>query len=299
MSRLTSSLLLLLVAMIWGSTFVVQKWATTGDASIGPMAFTGARFLLGSFVVLPFAWREARAALQPIKAVHRIGFVFCGLALVMGSWMQQMGIDRTSITNAGFLTGVYVTIVPPLAWILFRRKPHWSVWPAMTGCVAGIWCLNGGSLTRFGTGDLWVLGGSLFWAAHVTVVGVVSEGSGRPLLLAWTQFVIAGIIGLTASGLVEAPGFATFSGVWPEILWAGGVSVGIAFTLQVVGQRYVPPGPAAVIFSSEMAFAALAGAIAFGERLSAGQWLGGCLIFVAIVSVEVVPSLRLSRRAAA
>lgn len=295
MSRLTANLLLLAAAALWGSTFVVQKTAFDGfgdDGAIGPMAFTGARFLLGALVVLPLAWREGRLAAGPVRRLDRLGFVACGGALFSGSLLQQIGIIQTSVTNAGFLTGTYVPLVPVLALLLWRRRPHWVVWPAALGCVAGTWLLNGGSLTRFAPGDVWVLAGAVFWALHVTLVGIFVTRSDRPLTLASTQFVVAGLCGVVAAVAVEPVSVTGFSGAAGEILYAGILSVGVAFTLQVIGQRNTHPAAAAIILSSEMVFAALAGAIVLGERMALGQAFGAAVILGCIVAVEVLPVLR-------
>lgn len=307
MSRLQANLTLLLAAMIWGSTFVVQKIAFMGedgggadaDAAVGPFAFTGARFVLGAMVVLPWALRENRRAARPLDRWDALGFVLCGCALFAGSVTQQIGIIHTSVTNAGFLTGLYVPMVPVLALLLFRHWPHWAVWPAAVGCVAGTYLLNGGTLTRFAVGDLWVLGGAVFWALHVTLVGIFVTRCQRPLALACIQFLAAGIAGVTAGMAAEQPSLAAFASVGFEVLWAGVMSVGIAFTLQVIGQRHTHPAAAAIILSSEMLFAALSGAIFLGERLGPAQLGGGLLILACIIAVELAPFLRRARHAVA
>ncbi len=293
MSTLSASLVLLLTAFLWGVSFVVQKWAVLDPdgTGFGAMSFTGARLVLGALVVLPFAWVEQRAA-RRLTRDHWLGFCACGGLLLAGMWLQQVGIGLTSITNAGFFTGIYVTLVPPLAWVLFGRKPHSSVWAGMAVCLIGIWLLNGGSLTAFSRGDLWVLVGSLFWAGHVTLVGIVAEASGRPLALAVVQFIVGGVLALGLAGIMEQPTLAVMTGLWREIVWAGAISVGVAFTLQGVGQRYMAPGPAAIILSAEMAFAAIGGAVVFHDRLDPGQWVGAGLIFIAIVAVQIIPLRR-------
>lgn len=303
MSRLRANLTLLLAAMIWGSTFVVQKIAFMGedggaadaDAAVGPFAFTGARFLLGALVVLPLALRERRRAARPLDRWDALGFVLCGLALFTGSFTQQIGIIYTSVTNAGFLTGLYVPMVPVLALLLFRHWPHWAVWPAAVGCVIGTYLLNGGTLTRFAAGDLWVLGGAVFWALHVTFVGIFVARCHRPLALACVQFLTVGLAGLAAGAVVEQPSLAAFADIGFEVLWAGFMSVGIAFTLQVIGQRHTHPAAAAIILSSEMMFAALSGAIFLGERLGPAQLGGGAFILAGILAVELAPFLRRPR----
>lgn len=297
MSRLQSHILLLIAAMIWGSTFVVQKLAVApggGDdgGSIGALAFTGTRFLMGALVVLPLALREASKATQSLTRADWWGFVGCGLSLFVGAWLQQIGITLTSIANAGFITGLYVPMVPVLAMLLFRRLPHWAVWPGAVGCALGIFLLGGGQIDGFNMGDLWVLVGAVFWAIQVTFVGIFAARSGRPLALAFSQFAIAGVIGAVAAAMFESPTLPMFEGAAFELAWAGFLSVGVAFTLQVVGQRYTHPATAAILLSSEMAFAAIAGAVVLGETLGLGQLSGGILILGSIILVEVMPTLQ-------
>lgn len=306
MSRLRADLALLLAALLWGSTFVVQKVAflddtgavATGADALGPLTFSGLRFLLGALVVLPLAVREARRAradARPVRAVDRLGFVLCGVMLFAGTITQQIGIIGTSVTNAGFLTALYVPLVPVLALFLFRRLPHWAVWPGVVGCTAGTWLLNGGRLDGFSEGDLWVIGSAVFWALHVICVGTFVERSGRAIGLACVQFVTVGVLGTGAAVLVEAPTWAAVSGAAFEIVYAGVLSVGVGYTLQVVGQRGAHPADAALILSSEMVFAALAAAVVLGERLAVAQWGGAALILAAILAVEMLPFLHTGR----
>lgn len=291
MSRLSATLLLLLATMIWGFTFVVQKWAAVGTQSMDALSFTSLRFLIGTLVVTPFMLREKATARAPLDPLHRKGFMGCGLLLLIGSCLQQRGLAETSVSNAGFFTGSYVALVPFLSWWLFRSRPHAIIWPALAVMLAGIWLLNGSTLSHFSVGDIWVICSTMFWALHVTIVGVLAARSGRPLTLAWTQFATAGVVGTLAALLVAHSTFAAARGLWRELLWAGGMSVGVAFTLQVVGQRYVQPAVAAIVLGSEIVFTALAGALFMGDRLSPAQIAGGVLIFAAILAVEAVPQL--------
>ncbi|MDR3440387.1 DMT family transporter [Telmatospirillum sp.] len=297
LSRFTACLLLLVAALIWGSTFVAQKWVAMADQPIGSLAFTGARFLLGGLVVLPLAWRETRNARHRLERRHIIGFVACGLALLLGGWTQQLGIRGTTIGNAGFLTGLYVALVPILAWGLFGQRPHWVVWPTVVVCLAGAWLLTGAELGRLTVGDEWILLCSVFWAFQVTLVGVLVSASGRPLTLACTQFLVTGVLGSLAALFIETPAPAVYAAALGELLWAGCLSAGVAFTLQVVAQRYLHPATAAIIMSAESVFAALAGALILDERMSLVQMAGAALILFAILAVEAVPALDARRTA--
>lgn len=295
MSRAQANALLLLAAVIWGSAFVGQ---VLGMAGVGPLSFTGLRFLLGALVVLPLAWRERRALQAQghapgAPALRWIGLL--GALLCTGVVMQQIGLMSTSVTNAGFLTALYVPLVPLLAWAFQRQAPHWSVWPAAAGCLGGTWLLTGGSVAaaaNLGTGDLWVLASALPWAVHVLLVGQVANRLRGAYGLACGQFLVCGVAA-TAAGLALEPitlqGLATAAGA---IAYTGVLSVGVGFTIQVVGQRHAHPADAAIVLSSETVFAALFGALFLGDRLSAVGLMGCGLILASIVGVQTLPLLR-------
>ncbi|ABC22941.1 hypothetical protein F11_11025 [Rhodospirillum rubrum F11] len=309
LSRLRASLILLLVSFIWGSAFVAQK--TAFDAvegatapALGPLAFTGARFLLGALVVLPFALRENRQARSRGAPGAGLLAIFCGIGAVLfaASFTQQLGIIGTSVTNAGFLTALYVPLVPVVALVIFRQSVRKMIWPGAAGCLAGLWLLTGAAtngLSALTAGDLWVLVGALFWAFHVTVVGVMATRSGRPLTLAAAQFLTCGVLGWAGAFAFETPTLAGMAAIAPEIAYAGILSVGVAFTLQVVAQRHTHPAAAAIILSMEMVFASLAAVVVLGERLSGVQWLGAGLILASIIAVESAAALGDRRRGAA
>jgi drug/metabolite transporter (DMT)-like permease len=284
--------LLLVVSLIWGTTFVAQQ---LGMADVGPLMYTGVRFLLGALVILPLALREyGRLAERGIKpdAVDLLAAGGLGILLTLGVVMQQIGIVSTSVSNAGFLTALYVPLVPLLGWIVHRQVPHLSLWPAAIGCFVGTFLLSGGTFTALNTGDFWVIGSTLFWAAHVLWVGRVAARKSNPICVAFAQFVVCGLLSTLAGLLLET---TTLTGLWhamPAILYGGLLSVGIGYTLQVVAQRHTRPAEAAIILSSEVLFAALAGALYLGERLAPIQLVGGLLIFACIVGVQVLPRPR-------
>jgi len=308
MTRFQANLLLLLVALIWGSAFVAQ---VHGMAGVGPMTFTGLRFLLGTLVVAPFAWREWQALRRcaqlagqpaaddprPLGRRHAWRDMWqvsgLGVLLLFGAAFQQIGIQTTTVTNAGFLTALYVPLVPLLSWLWVKHLPHWSVWPAAAASLYGTYLLSGAADAAGGfaiaPGDAWVIASSLFWAAHVLFVGRVADRINAPFLVAGGQFVVCGVASL-AWGLVAEP--LSLAGLvdaaWP-IAYAGFLSVGVGFTGQVIGQRYSHAADAAIILSAETLFAAAFGALLMGDRLSANGVLGGTLIFCAILAVQLVP----------
>lgn len=289
--RLKAALLLGLASLIWGSAFVGQ---IIGMAGVGPLTFTAARFLLGATVVSPLAWREwrrlARSGQAPGPAEAR-AVALLGLLLAAGAVLQQVGLVSTSATNGGFLTVLYVPLVPLLAWLVGRETPHWSVWPAALGCVAGSWLLTGAGTPKFSVGDAWVLASALPWAGHVLWVGRTANRIGGAYLLACGQFVVCAIASGVAAIATEPIGVAGLVQAAPAIAYTGVLSVGIAFTLQVVGQRLAHPADAAIMLSAETVFAALFGAWLLGERIDAAGILGCALILSSALAVQILPLL--------
>ena len=292
MSRLRANALLLLAALIWGSAFVGQA---QGMAGVGPLTFTGLRFVLGTLVVLPLAWREWQ---QLQAAGHRPGRAELGWVLLLGGLlctgvvMQQIGLMSTRVTNAGFLTALYVPLVPLLAWIFQRQLPHWSVWPAAAGSLAGVWMLTGASLAALTPGDWWVLLSALPWAVHVLLVGQVANRLRGAYVLACGQFAVCAVIACLLGAATETVSAAGLHAAAGAILYTGILSVGVGFTLQVVGQRFAHPADAAIILSSETVFAALFGAWLMGDRLNALGLAGCALILGCILAVQVLPLWR-------
>jgi drug/metabolite transporter (DMT)-like permease len=292
MTRARSNLLLVFVALIWGSAFVAQAVAMR---TLGPLTFTGLRFALGAAVVAPLAWREwreltARRRQPRPRDVFHIGAL--GALLFLGAALQQVGMRWTTVTNAGFLTALYIPLVPVFAWLALRQAPHWTVWPAALGCVAGTWLLTGASPTlALNRGDWWVVASAVPWAVHVLLVGRAANRLHGPMVVATGQFVacaalalVAGLATepLTADGLRAALGAIAYTGV---------LSVGIGFTLQVVAQRHARAADSAIVLASETVFAAAFGAAFMGDRLDAAG-LGGCaLILGCVLVVQLQPLL--------
>jgi drug/metabolite transporter (DMT)-like permease len=296
MGRWQANGLMLLAAVIWGSAFVGQVQGMDG---VGPLAFTGLRFLLGAAVVAPLAWREwlrLRAAGQAPGPREWRHVALLGGLLTAGVVMQQIGLTATTVTNAGFLTALYVPLVPLIAWLLHRESPDWTVWPAAAGCLGGTWLLAGGGSLEIGTGDAWVIASSLPWALHVLWVGRVANRMRGAYLLACGQFAVCGLLA-TVAGVATEP--LSWDGVRiaaGAIAYTGILSVGVAYTLQVVGQRHAAPADAAILLSSETLFAALFGAWLMGDRLS-GAGLAGCAVILAsILLVQIHPLITAARR---
>lgn len=287
MTRLQANGLLLLAALIWGSAFVAQVQGMDG---VGPLTFTSLRFALGAAVVAPLAWREWRslhAAGRPPGAAHARWIALLGSLLCVGVVMQQIGLMGTSVTHAGFLTALYVPLVPVLALVFQRQRPDWSVAVAVPICLGGTAFLTGaGTLAQLSAGDAWVLTSALPWAVHVLLVGAVANRLQGAYLLACGQFAVCAVgSGLPALAL-ESLSIAGLATAAAAIAYTGILSVGVGFTLQVVGQRHAPPADAAILLSSETLFAAAFGALLMGDRLGAAGWAGCGLILAGILLVQ-------------
>ena len=299
MKRWQADLLLLGVALIWGVTFAVQS---TAMQHIGPLAFTGLRFLIGAAVVAPLAWREL-AVLRRGGHRHDRGDALrvagLGVLLCLGAAWQQFGIMHTTVTSAGFLTALYVPTVPLLAWVLMRKAVGAVVWLSALGCVAGTWLLSGAGRVSMSVGDAWVLASVLPWALHVLWVGEVGRRLAAPFTVACGQFLACGLLAAAWAAVSEPFALAMVAAAAPQIAFAGLLSVGFGFTGQVVAQRFTRAADAAILMSAETLFAALAGYALMGDRLDALAWSGAALIMVCILAMQLVPQRGELREAAA
>jgi drug/metabolite transporter (DMT)-like permease len=289
MPRHLANLLLLSAGAIWGAGFVAQS---TAMDNLGPYLFIGLRFVVASVVLAPFAWLESRKAAQPVAPAHLGGFALAGLALFSGMALQQVGLTITTVTNSGFLTGLYVVFVPFITLLVMRQRLHPVIWPAALMTFIGIWMLAGGSLADLNAGDILTIGCAVMWAIQVILVGRFVGPSGRPLTLSFVQFSLAGVLGIGLGLAVEGFDLAAVIATLPEILFTGVIATGLAFTLQVIGQRYTTAPQAAIFLSTESLFAALFGAVILSEQIPALGYAGGLLIFMAILLAELGPVLR-------
>ncbi len=287
MTRPIAILLLLLCTMLWGFAFVVQKSAMD---SMGPLTFIGVRYLLGALVILPVALFERRRSPQRLTTGQWRFVAAMSVALFLGSALQQFGLQTTTVTNSGFLTSLYVMFVPAIALLTLRTWPHPIVWVGVPLALTGIYFLNGGGLDTLNSGDGLVIISAAVWAVQVLMLGHIARTSGQPILVSCISFLLAGGMALAGALITEAPTIAGIVAGWPEIAYAGIFSTAIAFTLQAVGQQHVPPANAAIILSSESLFAAIGGAMVFGDRLPPIGYAGAALILAAIILVEAVPA---------
>ncbi len=288
LNRTSSTALLVLATMFWGFAFIAQKNAMD---HMGPLTFIGSRYLLGGIAILPIAWWEYRRVNKPITRRQWGLIAFLSFNFLLGSYLQQAGLLYTTVTNGGFLTGLYVFFVPLILLFVFRIKPHYVVWICAPLAMGGLYFLSGGNFTALNLGDLLVISSAAFWALHVLLLGYLSRDPGMPVTVSCISFLAAGVFAAGGAFGFETPTLEAIGNGWIEIAYAGIVSTGIAFTLQAVGQMHVPPANAAIILSGEALFAALGGAVVLGERLLPMGYVGAAMIFCAMVLVETVPYL--------
>jgi len=287
--QFTATILLILAALIWGTAFVAQS---TGMEFIGPLTFTNMRFLIGALLVAPLAFKERELFfnVEDAKKIKLYIILFLtGCSLLMGSYLQQYALLYTKIGNAAFLTILYVPFVPIISRFFLKKKIHWSIWFSVSICLIGSYYLTSQSDFEAQFADILVVICAIFYAIHCILIDEFFEIIDAPFTLASTQFFICFIISLPLIFIFEEP---TLSGIYKElfeILYVGIMSTGIAYTLQIIGQRYVKPSTAAITFSLEGVFGALSAWIILGQFLTFVQMIGCLLIIVGVLIAQLIP----------
>jgi drug/metabolite transporter (DMT)-like permease len=280
---LTADLLLLLTAAIWGFAFVAQR---LGNVYMGPFTFNAIRFSLGAISLLPLLfWQKKQGVDRPKVPFRKLmgPMLAIGLLLFAGASLQQVGLLGTTAGKAGFITGLYVILVPLMA-LTWGRKTHAAHWVGAVLAVVGLYLLSVKSGFSISPYDLIVLVGAFVWAGHVHMIDRYADTVG-PVRLAIAQFAITGMLSAGVALLFETVTFsAIVAGIGP-ILFGAFLSVGLAYTLQIVAQRTADPAHAAIILSLEGAFAALGGWLVLHEVLTARDLLGcGLMLAGTLVS---------------
>lgn len=280
--RLRADLTLLLVAVIWGSAFAAQRIAAQ---QMGAHTFNGLRYLLAVAVLLPLAWRGSVLRLPPERK-DQAGIGLAGLLLFGGAYFQQAGLEFTTAGNAGFITGLYVVIIPLLLALVWRRRLHRSIWAAATLAAAGLFLLSTGGTFHLNPGDALELVSAGLWALHVIWIGRMVQRV-NVLQLAIGQNLLTGALSLAAALIWEPGALPAGPGFWGPIVYTGVLSLAIGYTLQAAAQRHAPPADAAIILSLEAVFAALLGWLLLEERLGTIQLLGCGLMLVGMLIAQV------------
>lgn len=288
MTRLRADLLLLLTAMIWGTAFVAQK---VGNEAIGPFLFVAGRFFLSALLLIPLARREARTGDNKLQRRDWLLGLGIGAALFSGSSLQQVALNSTSVTNAGFLTALYIAFVPFVGWIVVRTPVRPMVLAAVAVSLLGAWLLADEGATPLTRGDLLVVGSAVLYALHIVLVSIFLRQTNRPFFLCLLQYSMTAVFAAAVGFAVEPVNLEELRGALPTILYAGILSGGLGYTFQIVAQRHTPATEAALIMSMESVFAALAAAILLGERLTVLAAVGCGLVLFGVIMVEVGPAL--------
>ncbi len=278
----TSKVLLITAACIWGFAFVAQK---EGGQLLGVFTFNAIRFGLGTLTLLPILlWIQRKENLRLNLPLLNAGML-CGLFLFGGSYLQQKGISFTSAGNAGFLTGLYILIVP-LVGIFFGKKSGIALWLGAIIAVFGMYLLTVKEGFQVSAGDILVFFGAFIWAGHVLVVSHFAPKH-NAFMLAAVQFAVCSILSLIGMFLFEEPLVINIYQSYLPLLYTGILSVGGAFTLQVVAQKKVHPSVASIILSLESLFAAVGGWLLLNEKMSIKELTGCAIIMIGILVAQI------------
>ena len=288
---LRANLLLLLTAIIWGFGFIAQRM---GMDHMGPYFFNALRFLLGTVSLLPVCWLLRNKNTKPKPTRKQFWVLGCvtGIALSCGAVLQQAGLQFTTAGKAGFITGLYLVIVPIIGFCLRQRIGWLTVLGAILATV-GLYFLSVTAGFAIGQGDTLVLLGAVFWAIHVQIVGYASRKV-DPLQLAVVQYAICSGLNFILALIFEDVSMGPVMDAAGPIIYAGLVSVGVAYTLQIVAQQHVEPSQAAILLSLEAVFAVLGGWMLLNETLS-GRELVGCMLMFAGMLLSQLPGLKRER----
>lgn len=293
-TQLKANILLLLTAAIWGLAFVAQK---VGAEHVGAFTYNGIRFALGSISLIPLILflnkkkgeneETKNNDRDSLKLTVKAGII-AGCALFIATSLQQMGVMGTTAGKAGFITGLYMVIVPILGLFL-KQKVNKSTWIGIVIAIIGLYLLSINEDFSISNGDLLVLIGSVGWAIHILLIDNFTKKI-DPLKLSSVQFATCSILSLVMAIIFEDINMVGISGAMVSILYGGLLSVGVAYTLQVVAQKNAKPSHAAILLSMESVFGALGGAMFLGERIGARGLVGCILIFIAIIISQLKPS---------
>ncbi|MBF0226141.1 MAG: DMT family transporter [Desulfobacterales bacterium] len=289
---LKANILLIVASFIWGTSFVAQR---EGMSHIGPFAFSGFRFIFGCIFLAPFAFISYRKIrhISSEKALFMLWNCFlAGMLMFVGINLQQIGIVYTTAGKAGFITGLYAAIVPCLG-LAIGQRPNIGLWVSLPLVLTGLYLLSINESYTFAKGDLWILSCAFVWAVHVLFLGWLSPKVDS-FLLAFGQSFVCAVFSIIAAGFLENINISGFLGAKLSILYSGVMSVGVAFTLQVIAQKDSPPAHAAIILQLESLIAAISGWLILGELMSERAIFGAALMLIGVLIVQLWPQKKIN-----
>ena len=283
----------LIITFIWGTAFIAQD---TGMDNIGPLTFNAARFFVGFFTILPFALIFERKKIFTEIQLNRKKFFkylfIMGISLFLGTSLQQAALQYTNVANAAFFTVFYVPLVPILLFFIYSQKVHWSIWPSIGLCIYGIYLLSNFSDSEIMKGDALVILCSIFWALHIIFAGKFMETFDIPIFYAALQGLLVATLSFISAYIFEDIIISNILLESYSIIYAGVLSGGIAFTLQMFAQKNIEEAPAAIIYSLEGVFAAIAAWIILEQILNINNIVGCFLILIAVIFSQLAPSIK-------
>ena len=296
MSKSLSIFSALICTFIWGTTFIAQD---TGMKVIGPYVFNGVRFFVGFLALVPFYLLLEKKNTYKVISKNKTKFfylsILIGLFLFFATVFQQVALLYTDVANAAFFTIFYVPMVPIIIFFLFKKNIHWSVWPSVILCVMGGYLLTNFHDATVRLGDTLVVLGAIFWSLHIIFVGKIIKEFDAPLLIGLIQTIIVSICSIILALFFEDIILINILEQKIQILYAGILSGGIAFVLQIYAQKNISPAPAAIIFSLEGVFATIAAWIILNQILNLNNILGCIFILVGVLISQLLPEINVSR----
>ena len=290
MSKSMSLFSALFCTFIWGTTFIAQD---TGMDKIGPLTFNATRFFVGFLSIMPFALLiEKKKISEEINNNKKLFFkllFWIGLFLFLGTFLQQAALLYTDVANAAFFTIFYVPMVPIILFLIYSKSIHWSIWPSVLFCLFGVYLLSDFSDATIRLGDGLVILCALFWALHIIFIGNFIKNFNLPLFFGALQALVVSFFSFIFAIFFETITIINILNESISIIYAGVLSGGIAFTLQIYAQKNISPAPAAIIFSLEGVFATIAAWIILNQILGFENIIGCVLILCGVLFSQILP----------
>ena len=290
MSKSMSLFSAIFCTFIWGTTFIAQD---TGMDKIGPLTFNATRFFVGFLSIMPFALLiEKKKISKEINSNKKLFFkllFWIGLFLFLGTFLQQAALLYTDVANAAFFTIFYVPMVPIILFFIYSKSIHWSIWPSVLFCLFGVYLLSDFSDATIRLGDGLVILCALFWALHIIFIGNFIKSFNLPLFFGALQALVVSFFSFVFAIFLETITIANILNESVSIIYAGVLSGGIAFTLQIYAQKNISPAPAGIIFSLEGVFATITAWIILNQVLGLDNIIGCILILSGVLFSQLLP----------